>query len=100
MKAIFLRLWVWVTGSSVAMFRLLAPILASNASQLLVALEPIAINAVLSAATPGKSGSEKRADAFDAIKAAAIQQGIQAGADVINTSIELTVQALKAKGQL
>lgn len=99
MKTLFLKLWAWVTGSSVKLFNFLAPILASNAAALLETLAPIALEAVASAAVSGKSGADKRQEAFDAIKAAAIAQGVKAGADVINTSIELALLNLRAKGE-
>lgn len=99
MKAIFDRLWAWFTGTPVSMLKLISGILAQNVAQLLIALEPIAINAVLSIADE-TDGKAKKEAAFEQIEAIAIAQGIKASASVINTSIELTVQALKAKGQI
>jgi len=100
MKTLFLKLWAWVTGSSVKLYQFLAPILASNTAELLTVLSPIALDIVQSLATSGKSGAEKRAAAFEQIEVAAIAQGIKASASVINTAIELSVQNLQATKQL
>ena len=96
MKTIFLKLWAWVTGSSVALFNFLAPILASNAATLLEKLAPIALQVVASLATSDKTGPEKREAAVEEIKQAAIQQGIVAGSNVINAAIELALLNLRA----
>lgn len=99
MKQLFLKLWAWITGSSVKLFDFLAPILASSAASLLEKLAPIALEVVASLATSGQSGEEKRKAAVDQIKAAAIAQGIEAGTSVINSAIELALLNLRAKGE-
>lgn len=96
MKTIFLKLWSWVTGSSVALFNFLAPILASNAATLLERLAPITLRIVASLEDSDKTGAEKRAEAFEEIKQAAIQQGIIASSNVIYAAIELTLLNLRA----
>lgn len=100
MKAIFHRLWVWFTGSSVSVLEFLLPIIATGTAQLLVTIGPIVANAVLAANTPGKSGDQKRAEAFDQIKAQTVAKGLEVSASIINVGIELAVDKLKAKGQL
>ena len=98
MKTIFLKLWVWVTGASVGLFNFLAPILASNVASLLERLAPIALEIVASYADAKLTGDEKRAAATNDIKAAAVQQGIIAGTDVIQTAIQLALLNLRAGG--
>lgn len=100
MKNTFLKLWAWATGSSVKLFNFLAPILSSHAATLLEKLAPIALAAVTDAAAYGASGDEKRKEAFRRIQAAAISEGIVAGADVINSALELAVLNLRSKGEI
>ena len=99
MKTIFLKLWVWVTGSSVKLFNFLAPILASNAALFLEKLAPIALEIVASYADSQLTGDEKRAAATKDIRDAAVRQGILASTDVIQTAIQLALLNLRAGGE-
>jgi len=92
MKNTFLRLWAWITGSSVALFNFLAPILASSAATLLEQLAPIALDVVLSMADSKATGEIKRKQAVDEIQARAIATGIQASTSVVNATVELALQ--------
>ena len=98
MKTIFLKLWVWITGASVGLFNFLAPILASNAALFLEKLAPIALDVVAGYADSKLTGDEKRAAATNDIRSAAIQQGILASTDVIQTAIQLALLNLRAGG--
>jgi len=100
MKNTFLRLWAWITGSSVALFNFLAPILASSAATLLEQLAPIALDVVLSLADSKASGEAKRQQAVDEIQARAWAAGIQASTSVVNATVELAVQNLKARNKI
>ena len=100
MRNTFLRLWAWITGSSVALFNFLAPILASSAATLLEQLAPIALDVVLSLADSKATGEIKRAQAVDEIQARAIAAGIQASTSVVNATVELAVQNLIARGKM
>jgi len=99
MKNLFLKLWAWVTGTSVKFYTFLAPILASNAGALLEQLAPIALVVVESYAESKLSGDEKRAAATERIKALAIQQGIKAGTDVVQTAIQLALLNIRSGEQ-
>ena len=100
MKNTFLRLWAWITGSSVALFNFLAPILASSAATLLEQLAPIALDVVLSLADSKATGEIKRKQAVDEIQARAIATGIQASTSVVNATVELALQNLIARGKM
>ena len=99
MRNLFLKLWSWVTGTSVKFYAFLAPILASNAGALLEQLAPIAVVVVASYAESKLSGDEKRAAATERIKALAIQQGILATTDVVQTAIQLSLLNLRSKAE-
>lgn len=100
MKNTFLKLWAWITGSSVALFNFLAPILASSAATLLEQLAPIALEVVASLADSKESGEVKRKAAVDEIQARAIAAGIQASASVVNATLELALQNIKARQEI
>ena len=100
MKQLFLKLWAWFSGASITFLEFLAPIIASQAAALLEKLAPIALAVAGSLAESGKSGEEKRRQAVEDIKAAAVAQGIDASVSVINTAIELALLNLKAKGEV
>jgi hypothetical protein len=89
MKTLFLKLWSWVTGSSVALYHFLAPILTE--------LLPIALGVVTELATTNMTGGEKQKAATDQIKTIVIREGIEAGSSIINTSIELALLNLRTK---
>ncbi len=95
MKKALLNTLAWLTGASKTLISFLLPILADSLSGLLTALLPIALDVVTGLADSPKSGAEKRAAATDAIKAAALQAGINASARAVNLAIELALQKLE-----
>jgi len=96
----FLHLWSVITGLSDAAFHYvnttLVPVLKTDAGNLLIALAPLALQAVVAAETPGAAGKDKFNAALASIKAAATTAGISAGTSVLNLAIESAVQQLKA----
>ena len=98
MKSIFLKLWVWVTGASVELFKFLEPILRNNGAALLDKLRPIALEVVASYMDSKLTGDEKRAAATKDIKEAAIRQGVELGTDVAQTLIQIALLNLRAGG--
>jgi hypothetical protein len=97
MKTVFLKIWAWVTGSSVALYHFLAPILRSGVADILTELLPIALGVVTELATTNMTGGEKQKAATDQIKTIVIREGIEAGSSIINTSIELALLNLRTK---
>jgi len=95
MKKTLLNALAWLTGASRTVLAFILPILADSTARLLTALLPIALEVVASLADSDKSGEEKRAEAVDRIRAAAISAGIQASASAVNLALELAVAKLK-----
>jgi len=95
MKTALLNALAWLTGASKTLLAFVLPILRDSTAQLLSALLPIALDVVASLAASPKSGAEKRAMAVDAIRAAAVQAGIQTSARMVNLAIELALQKLE-----
>lgn len=92
----FANLWHAITGRGIALWNALQPIIVSEAGKVLEELLPMAEQAVLAAIT---STGDKKSAAFDSLKASATQAGIEATTSILNTSIELALQNLKATGQ-
>lgn len=61
------------------------------------ALLPLALEIVRNLATTDKSGSEKRNEAIDSLKAAAVRHGITASESLIRFTIESAVQRIKTE---
>lgn len=99
-KATFEHLFSFLTGRGAALWNVLYPVLASEAGKALETLLPIAETIVLNLATSGQPGAEKQKIAFTQLQEAAIQAGVVAGVDVINTTVELALQNLKATGKI
>jgi len=59
------------------------------------ALLPIALEIVRSLAQTDKSGTQKRAEAIEALREAALAQGIKATESVIRFTVESAVQRIK-----
>lgn len=59
------------------------------------ALLPIALEIVRSLAQSDKSGTQKRAEAIEALREAALAQGIKATESVIRFTVESAVQRIK-----
>ena len=91
---LILKLIFSLGGPAKAVLAFLLPILEDNSAKLLAALLPIALEVVASLAESPKTGAEKRAAAVDAIKAQAIQTGINATTSAVNLAVELAVQKL------
>lgn len=70
---------------------LLRQLVVSGASALL----PIALEIVRSLAQTDKSGTQKRAEAIEALREAALAQGIKATESVIRFTIESAVQRIR-----
>lgn len=70
---------------------LLRQLVVSGASALL----PIALEIVRSLAQSDKSGTQKRAEAIEALREAAMAQGIKATESVIRFTVESAVQRIK-----
>lgn len=88
----------WLTGASKTVLEFVVPILQKSVSEVLAKILPIAFEIVKSLATEtGKSGAEKRNEAFNRIKDIAIQKGIDAGNQTINLAIELALSKLKSQ---
>lgn len=88
----------WLTGASKTVLEFIGPILQKSVSELLAKILPIALEVVSSLATDsGKSGAEKRNEAFNRIKDISIQKGIDAGNQTINLAIELALSKLRAQ---
>jgi hypothetical protein len=96
-KSLFLKLWASVTGTSVALYRFLEPILKDNAAQILEKLAPLALGIVAAYAASPKSGEDKLKGATEELKVAAIGAGITAGTAVIQTAIQLALLNLRSK---
>ena len=94
MKNILIKILGWLSGSTKVVFQFLLPILEDQTAKLLAALLPIALDVVASLADSPKTGEQKRAAAVDAIKAQALQAGINATASAVNLAIELAVQKM------
>ena len=83
-----------VLGLAENFWALWSPSLKQETQTLLTQLAPIAIAAVTSLATSGKSGTDKQSAAFATIKADATAAGIAAGTSAINAALELAVLQL------
>lgn len=99
-KATLLHCLYLLTGKGKVLFSVLLPVLETAAGTALETLAPIAEEIVLSLATSGQAGDEKRKIAFTQIQTAAIQAGVSAANSVINASIELAFQNLQATGKI
>jgi len=60
-------------------------------------LLPLALEIVRNLATTDKSGSQKRNEAIDSLKAAAVRHGITASESLIRFTIESAVQRIKTE---
>ena len=96
MKTFLIKILGWLSGSTKVVFSFLLPILEDQTAKLLAGLLPIALDVVSSLADSPKTGAEKRAAAVDAIKAQALQAGINATASAVNLAVELAVQKMGA----
>lgn len=95
MKQSLLNALAWLTGVSKKVLEWLLPILASATATALETLLPVALQIVASLAASELSGENKRKEAVEQLKAAALQAGITASASVLNLAVEMAVAKLK-----
>lgn len=91
MKNLFAKLM----GLSGSVFNFYLPILRELLATGIASLLPIALEVVSALAKTDKSGAEKRAEAINALKDAAISRGINASESLIRYTVESAVQRLK-----
>jgi len=100
MKNWFYKLWCWVTGRGVDLFKFLAPIVADEAGRMIEILAPAALEIALDLATSKSKGSKKFQIAVDELRARATVAGVNATTSILNTTVQLAVQRLKATGEI
>lgn len=91
MKNFFAKL-MGITGSLLNFY---LPILRELLATGLASLLPIALEVVSALAKTDKSGAEKRSEAINALRDAAIARGINASESLIRYTVESAVQKLK-----
>lgn len=84
-------------GVPAAIWNFYSPLLRELVVTGVSALLPIALEIVRNLATTDKSGSQKRNEAIDALKAAAVRHGISASESLIRFTIESAVQRIKTE---
>ena len=94
MKNALIKTIAFLTGASKSLIEFILPVLKDSASNILSAILPIALDVVKSLQDSSKSGAEKRSEAVDKIKSAAVKEGIDASNRVINLAIELALNKL------
>jgi antitoxin (DNA-binding transcriptional repressor) of toxin-antitoxin stability system len=96
MKEFFLHLFTYFTGISSKFFTQLEPVLVTEAGKLWAQLVPLAVPVVTALISSSLSGTDKQSAAVASLKSAAETAGIQAGVDVLNSSVEIAYQIAKA----
>jgi hypothetical protein len=91
MKNLFAK-FMGITGSLLNFY---LPILRELLATGLASLLPIALEVVAALAKTDKSGAEKRSEAINALRDAAIARGINASESLIRYTVESAVQKLK-----
>jgi hypothetical protein len=81
-----------ITGSLLNFY---LPVLRELLATGLASLLPIALEVVAALAKTNKSGAEKRSEAINALRDAAIARGINASESLIRYTVESAVQKLK-----
>lgn len=84
-------------GISKVLWAFLLPLLAKHTIVVLEAILPIAIEAVRNLESSGKSNAAKRAEAAKYVATVAKAEGIKAAEGLVNISVELAVQKLRAE---
>lgn len=82
-------------GISSSLLNFYLPVFKELLSTGLAALLPIALEVVSALAKTDKTGAEKRSEAINALKDAAIKRGINASESLIRYTVESAVQRLK-----
>ena len=91
MKNLFAKLM----GISSSLFNFYLPILRELVTSGIAALLPIALEVVSNLAKTDKSGAEKRSEAINTLREAAIARGINASESLLRYTVESAVQKLK-----
>lgn len=95
MKKTMLNMLAWMTGVSRNVWSFLAPLLARATADLLETLLPMALAIVTELAATNMSGRDKQRIAKERLQAEAFKAGMDVGASLLNTAVELAVQKLK-----
>jgi len=95
-KEFFLHLFAYFTGLSGQFFNELEPVLVTEAGKLWSQLIPMAVPVVTALITSEMSGTDKQASAVASLKSSAEAAGIQAGVDILNSTVEIAYQIAKA----
>lgn len=86
-------------GITNSIWNFYAPLLRQLVASGTGVLLPIALEIVRSLATSGRTGAEKREEAVEALKAAAIDQGVSATESLIRWTVESAVQRMRLEGR-
>jgi hypothetical protein len=92
MKAFAARL----LGISRSLLEFYLPILRRILATGFAALLPLALEIVRNLAATDKTGAEKRTQAIDALRVAAVERGLEASENLLRYTIEAAVQKLKS----
>jgi len=84
-------------GVPAAIWNFYSPLLRELVVTGVSALLPLALEIVRNLAQTDKSGSQKRNEAIDSLKAAAVRHGITASESLIRFTIESAVQRIKTE---
>jgi len=87
--------FAFLIGAGKALWPYISPLLVKGTVSALVAILPIAREAVLTLWGQEKSGAEKRAEAIAKVKAIAIAEGITFSDSMVSLSVELALQRVK-----
>jgi len=85
-----------VLGVSRALLEFYLPVLRRILATGFAALLPMALEIVRNLATTDKTGAEKRTQAIDALRVAAIERGLEASENLLRYTVESAVQRLKS----
>jgi hypothetical protein len=95
MRTIMKKLFAKLLGISSSLFNFYLPIFRELVATGLAALLPIALEVVTALAKTDKTGAEKRSEALNTLRDAAIQRGINASESLLRYTVEAAVQKLK-----
>lgn len=89
------KLLAKLMGISSSLLNFYLPIFRELVATGLASLIPVALEVVTALANTDKSGAEKRSEAINALRDAAVQRGINASESLLRYTIEAAVQKLK-----
>ncbi len=84
-----------ILGITASVWNFYGPLLRQIVASGTCALLPLALEIVRSLASSGRTGAEKREEAVEALKAAAIDQGVSATESLIRWTVESAVQRMR-----